>query len=66
MSFYADDGALWTVGKDIDNCGRIIQAIESLEQWSHTWGVHIYPSKIVAKIFTRKIKFNYPLFLVSS
>ena len=59
MSLYADDTALWIVGQDIDKCGQIIQeAIESLEQWSHIWGLLISPSKTVAMIFTRKRKFN--------
>ena len=37
VSLYADDGALWVVGRDANCCGKIInEAIYSLEQWSHT------------------------------
>ena len=60
-SLYPDDGALWVVGQDANCCGKIMQeAIYSLEQWSHTWGLHISPEKTVAMLFNRKIESPCP------
>ena len=55
LSQFADNGALWITGQDLQNCREVMQdAMKSLENWSHTWGLHISPEKTAVMFFRRK------------
>lgn len=56
-SLYADDGALWASGPDLPQLTTTIQeALLALEEWSHSWGLQLSPSKTKAMMFTGKRK----------
>ena len=40
-------------------------ARKSLENWSHTWGLHISPEKTAAMLFTRKRNSQEPPLLLT-
>ena len=54
-SLYADDGALWKRGRDIQHLVRKIQeGIGDVEQWGYKWGFKFSIEKTKAVFFTRK------------
>lgn len=66
-SLYADDGAMWIVGQDVQTCANTMQiALRTLEEWSHLWGLHISPlkGKTVAMVFSRKRRSPSPNLLL--
>jgi len=57
-SLYAEDGALWVSGPELPQLLFTVQeALCAVEQWSHTWGLQLSPSKTKAMIFTQRRKF---------
>ena len=64
-SLYADDGAFWITGTDLNDLMSTIQeSLLQIEEWSHKWGLELSVSKTKAIIFTHKVKIgNYALTL---
>uniref|UniRef100_A0A2P2I0P6 RNA-directed DNA polymerase from mobile element jockey n=1 Tax=Hirondellea gigas TaxID=1518452 RepID=A0A2P2I0P6_9CRUS len=54
-SLYADDGALWITGSSLPELTNTMQlALNIIENWSHTWGLQMAPTKTKAITFTRR------------
>jgi hypothetical protein len=54
-SLYADDGALWTTANTLQEALiRLQAALDTVTEWSHTWGLNLSLPKTHALIFTRK------------
>ncbi len=54
-SLFADDGALWNPGRNINHItGKIQEAIEVVEKWSYAWGFRFSVDKTKTIMFTRK------------
>ena len=61
-SLYADDGAIWITDSSLTNaCHKIQCALDSVEKWSHLWGLKIdVTKKPHAIIFSTKRHNNLP------
>ncbi len=54
-ALYADDGALWVRGRNIDNLKVKMQsAIDKVEKWSYEWGFHLSIEKTQFICFSKK------------
>lgn len=54
-SLFADDGALWKRGKNIEYIGKKLQeAVNVVEKWSYAWGFKFSVGKTNAVLFTRR------------
>ena len=54
-SLYADDSAIWRVGRNIDHSVRTIQTrLDSISSWSSKWGFSINASKTNVVLFTKR------------
>jgi len=54
-SLYADDGAMWLTCDNLKNGLHLMQeALNSISQWSHKWGMKLAPQKTKAMIFTKQ------------
>jgi len=54
-SLFADDGALWKKGRNIDYVVRKIQeAIDKVVEWGFDWGFRFCVEKTKSVFFTRK------------
>ena len=54
-SLFADDGAFWKRGRNINHIkGKIQEAIEVVEKWSYAWGFRFSVDKTKSIMFTRK------------
>ena len=64
-SLYADDGALWVSAPSLlDVVDLMQQALTTLENWSHKWGLFLSSQKTTALVFTsRRPAFLPPLSL---
>ena len=52
-SLFADDGALWVTHKNLTHALAIVQqALNTIKEWSHLWGLKKSAAKITAVIFT--------------
>ncbi len=56
-SLYADDGALWISGRNVEYMQKKMQtAIIAVEKWSHKWGFKISVTKSLVICFAKKHK----------
>lgn len=56
-SLFADDGALWKRGRNVDHIRKRIQeSVNMVEKWSYLWGFKFSVEKTKSIIFTRKKK----------
>jgi len=54
-SLFADDGALWKRGKNINHIkGKVQEAVKVVERWSYSWGFKFSVGKTKTIMFTRK------------
>ena len=54
-SLYADDGAMWVSGRNIEELLSTMQrGLREIENWSHKWGLEFSSKKTKAIIFTHK------------
>lgn len=54
-ALYADDGALWVRGRNIDNLQQRMQtAISQIGRWSFEWGFHLSVEKTQVICFSKK------------
>ena len=55
QSLFADDGALWKRGKNIDHIINKMQlAVNMVEKWSYSWGFKFSVEKTKTLMFTKK------------
>ncbi len=58
-SLYADDGALWIGGRNVEYMQKKMQTvIIAVEKWSHKWGFKISATKSQVICFAKKIVFK--------